>query len=227
MSEGEAPVHLVKGLAMHTIANHFPQQYGEETFERLLRGLPEPIQQALREPVIDEWYPESTIGEFFRAVYDQLAERDDDRFLEIVRLNMVAGISRFFRVFLNFASARFVLRKLPVVFHRVRQSPAVITPELTDEVVLLHYENFEFCGDRIYRMISLGNCQALAQVAIKQVPPSRVSTWGPDSMTMEFVLPTRKARAAGESLAGGGPSGLASDDPAGDSQAAEIVSVDD
>lgn len=219
----EAPVHLCKGLAMHTIHTHFPATYGEEVFESLLSGLPQHTQDALRDPIITEWYPESNIGEFFRAVYDQLAERDDDRFLEIVRLNMMTGISRFFRVFLNFASARFVLKKLPVVFHRVRQSPAIITPELTDEQVLLHYANFEFCGDRIYRMISLGNCQALAQAAIKRVPPSRVATWGPDSMTMVFELPNRKGRAASESRV----DGMIPDDPAGDSVVAGVIPSDD
>jgi hypothetical protein len=188
----ETAIHLIKGIAMDTVRQHFPEAHGEEAFARLLATLPEEIRAAFVDAQLDRWYPEEYMGAFFHAVYEQLAGRDEERFLEIVRANMVAGVSRFMRVLLSLASAKFVLKKLPTVFTHVRQSTARVTPAIDGDQLRIRYENFPFCRDRIYRLLSLGNCQALAQVASKQVPSARVLEWGPDWMTLEFDLPSKK-----------------------------------
>lgn len=185
----DSSIHLIKGIAMATVRQHFPEAHGEAAFASLLATLPNEIRVVFEEPQLDGWYPEEYMGAFFHAVHEQLADRDEERFLAIVRANMVAGVSRFMRVLLSLASAKFVLKKLPTVFAQVRRSNARLTPMIDGDQLRIRYEDFPFCRDPVYRLLSLGNCQALAQVASKQVPSSRVLEWGSDSMTLEFDLP--------------------------------------
>lgn len=182
-------VQQVKGLTFDTARMHFCEQYGDEAWDLLMESLPRHTRKIFDEADFNEWYPEGEMRRFMHAVHEQLAHGDEQRFMEIVRGLALAGISRFFRMLLGLASARFVLRKVPVVWKRLRRGPAELRTELTDDGrVLIHYEDFRYCRDPIYRQLSMANCQALVQAATGKVPRAKVLVWDRTSMTLAFEV---------------------------------------
>ncbi len=182
-------VQQVKGLTFDTAARYFNENFGAARWEALLAALPPDTAELIRTAQINEWYPESELRKLIHQIYQQIAERDAERFLEIVRGLALTGISRFFRVVINFASGRFVLRKLPVFWRRLRRGPATLTTEIDDAGrVLIHYDDFVYCHDPIYRLLSIGNCQALVVAATKQVPKAEILAHDRISMTLAFTL---------------------------------------
>lgn len=181
---------LVKGLTFQTARRHLTQQFGDEAWRSLMDELPRRTRKLFDDAQTSEWYPEAEMRRFMHRVHAQLAEGDDDRFGEIARDLAAAGISRFFRMMVGFASARYVLLKVPVVWKRLRQGPAQLRAEATDDGrVLIHYENYRYCRDPIYRQLSIANCQALVVAAVGKVPAAEVLRHDTRSMTLSFTLP--------------------------------------
>lgn len=182
-------VQEVKGFAFETMRLHLTQEFGEPAWDALMDALPRRTRAVFDEAQLTQWYPETEMRRFIHVVYDQLAERDDERFKDITRGVALAGINRFFRMILSLASGRFVLRKIPVFWQRIRQGPAVLVTELAaDGRVLIHYQGFRYCRDPIYRLLSIANCQAVAQAATGKIPAGEVIAAARDSMTLAFTL---------------------------------------
>jgi hypothetical protein len=202
--EGYA-AQTVRGLTFLTARTYFIDTWDEATFERLMLALPDETRSLFTEAMMSEMYPEAHMQRFMHRVYDELAAGDDEAFLEIVRGLALAGVSKFFKVLLGFASARFVLRKIPTIFARLREGTAVLTVEEGDAAVQIHYAEFPFCRDHVYRLLSLGNCQAIVMAATKEIPEGHVVRYGPDSMTLELAAPPRgrKGRKSGSSMTSG------------------------
>jgi hypothetical protein len=183
---------LVKGLTFQTARRHLTERFGEQTWLALMDALPRRTRSLFDEAQTSEWYPEAELRRFIHVVHAQLAQGDDQRFGEIARELALAGISRFFRMMVGLASARFVLLKVPVVWKRLRQGPAQLHAEIADDGrVLIHYENYRYCRDPIYRQLSLANCQALVVAATNEVPIAVVLRHDSRSMTLAFELPTK------------------------------------
>lgn len=183
----------VKGLTFLTARKHFIAQLGEEGFGELIDPLDDELCALFTEAELNGWYPESQLRTFIYRVHGHLANGDDERFMELARDLALAGISRFFRMLMNLASARFVLRKVPVVWTRLRRGPATLEAEVTDDGrVLVHYRDYCYSDDAVYRLLSVANCQALVVAATGKVPVSEVETFDANSMTLSFVLPQKK-----------------------------------
>jgi len=182
----------VKGLALDTMRRYLIERYGEPGWGSLVATLPQGTRALIAEVEINEWYPEAELRRLVTAIHAQLAEGDDQRFREIIRALALGGINRVFRALLGLSSARFVLEKVPVIWTRLRRGPSVVTVDATDDTrVLIHYEDFRYCGDPIYRQFSIANCQALVVAAKQAVPKAKVVIWDDDSMTLSFELPGR------------------------------------
>jgi hypothetical protein len=122
-------------------------------------------------------------------MYQHLAQDDDERFLALMRGVALVGINRFFGMILTITTARFVLRNIPAFWRRVRRGPAVLHTEASDDGrVLVHYSDYRYCRDRIYRLVSVANCQAAAFAATKKLPQAEVAKWDRYSMTLAFTL---------------------------------------
>ncbi|MCA9699947.1 MAG: hypothetical protein KC431_20650 [Myxococcales bacterium] len=183
-------VQQLKGLTFETARRHITAEFGAPVWESLMAALPRHTQALFKEANINDWYPESEMRRFIHVLHDKLAEGNDERFLEIARGLAMAGINRFFRMILNLASAGFVLRKVPVLWTRLRRGPAKLRAEVTnDGRVLIHYEDFRYCRDPLYRLLSIANCQALVLAATDRLPQAEVIDCTRTTMTLSFRLP--------------------------------------
>lgn len=182
-------VQEVKGLTFVTARRHFVETLGEPAFEALIAKLPTRTRALFSDAKINEWYPEGELRRFIHLVHRELAEGDDARFLVIARELAGAGISSFFRMILGLTSGRFVLKKIPVLWRRLRRGPAELSVETAEDGrILIHYENFRYCRDPIYRLLSIANCQAAVVAATKKVPAAEVLEHAGSSMTLAFDL---------------------------------------
>lgn len=180
-------VQMVKGLTFVTARRFVEREFGAEAFERLMAQMPASTRALFEDAAIDDWYEEAHMRTFIHALHRDLAGGDDERFMEIARELALAGISRFFRLVINLASARFVLKKVPVIWKRLRRGPATLQAVTTAEGhIEIHYRDFVYCADPIYRRLSMCNCQALVMAACDRVPPAQVVSWSADTMVLRF-----------------------------------------
>jgi hypothetical protein len=179
----------VKALTFITARRHFIEKLGEAGFEELIAPLDERIKDLFVSDELNKLCAEADMRLFMHRIYTVLAKEDDEAFCTIARELALAGVSRFFRVLMNLASARFVLKKVPVVWTRLRVGPATLRTEVEDDRIRIFYSDFVYCFDHVYRLLSMSNCQALVMAATAKVPVSRIVEWDETSMCLEFLLP--------------------------------------
>lgn len=185
----EAQIQQVKALTFLTARRHFFETIGEEAFESLIEPLSPRIKELFVSAELHQLCDEEDMREFMHRIYEVLAKSDDETFCAIARGLALAGVSRFFRMLMNLASARFVLKKVPIVWSRLRVGPATLRTEVDEDRIRIYYSDFSYCSDHVYRLLSMSNCQALVYAATGKVPMSRIVTWDRTSMCLEFLLP--------------------------------------
>lgn len=178
----------VKALTFVTMRSFLPGHFGEGSYQRLRAALSSETIAVLDQADASDWVSERHMHELMRQVYDGLLDADDDGYMEFARALALAGISRFLKIFLSLASERFVLRKIPVVWTRLRRNAGAVTAQVEDDIVRLSYDGFPYLSDRVYRLLSLANCQALVYAATQKLPLGHVKHWAKDSMILEFEL---------------------------------------
>ncbi|MBL4684603.1 MAG: hypothetical protein JKY37_08455 [Nannocystaceae bacterium] len=178
----------VKTLTFTTLRGFLLEHFDAEANRRIRGELDLQTRTLLDEAEPGAWALELQMQALMRAVYEQVLRRDDDAYLEFARALAAVGITRFMKIFLSLASARFVLRRIPVVWDRLRRNAGQVTTELAPGVVRIRYQNFPFFGDKLYRLLSIANCQALVFAATNRIPPARVVEYSDDSLLLEFDL---------------------------------------
>lgn len=187
-AEESRPTAEVKSLTFVTLREFLPKHFGNEQLVLLRSQLSLATLELLDSAESGAWVPEARMHELMRALHTSVLGGDDEAFLEFARGLAAAGINRFMRIFLSLTSARFVLRKVPVVWGRLRRGAGEVTVESEDSRVVLSYRGFPFFGTRAYRLLSLANCQALVLTATGSLPRGEVLRWSPDSLVLSFDL---------------------------------------
>ncbi|PRQ04354.1 hypothetical protein ENSA5_08320 [Enhygromyxa salina] len=164
-------------------------KYGNKQWDELMHKLPRQTIEVLESPEITQWYAESEMRRFAHVVFETICGEDEYQFQELTRNVALAAIHRFLRMIPDLASGRFVLRNIPTFFGRIRRGVATVRVE-TDEDgrVLIHYSDYRYCRDRLYRLMALGSCEAAAYAATDKLPAAKVETWDRSSMTLAFTL---------------------------------------
>ncbi len=107
-------------------------------------------------------------------------------FQAFARRLAAAGISRFMKIFLSLTSARFALRRVPVVWNHMRRNAGEVIACRHGNGVRLNYVGFPFFEHEAYRLLSIANCEALALAAAGEVPCACIESWSPDSLQLYF-----------------------------------------
>ena len=173
-------------MTFATLRTFLPEHFGKAGYRDIRLGLPHETLAALDEAEPGSWIAEIHMQALMRRIYDDTLRRDADAYLEFARALAAVGISRFMKVFLSLASERFVLRKIPVVWDRLRRNAGTVTARTEADLIHLEYEGFPFFGDEVYRLLSLANCQALAFAATQRIPAGEVVAWTADTLHLRF-----------------------------------------
>lgn len=184
----------VKALTFETLAGVLPRRFDAAKLVEIRAALSGPTREVLDVQQPGGWVDEVQMEELLGVVYELGLNREDPAFSEFCRDVALEGIGRFMKIFLSLASARFVLRRIPVVWKRLRRSAGAVTVEPSADFIRLHYVDFPFFGNHLYRLLSIANCQALVQAATGAAPPGRQVSWTETTLSLEFDV--RALRAA-------------------------------
>jgi hypothetical protein len=179
----------VKGLVFDTIRNYVIDTYGKPAWDEMMYLLPRQTIEVFESPQLTEWYAESEMRRFVHLAFEMICGNDEDKFVELTRKVADVAIHRFLRMIPELASASFVLRNVPTFFRRIRRGTASVRVE-TDRHgrVLVHWEDYRYCRDRLYRMMAMASCQAAANAATGKIPDAEFVTWDRSSMTIAFTV---------------------------------------
>lgn len=177
----------VKGLVFETIRIYVIENHNKPQWDRLMYLLPQRTVDVFENAEISAWYPESELRRFAHLAFELLADEDVKKFEELVREIAHMVIKRFFKMIPTLASARFVLRNVPAFFRRIRRGTATLKVEAGEGgEILVHYDDFRYCRDRLYRGMALICCQAAAEAATGERIEGKVARWDRSSMTLSF-----------------------------------------
>jgi hypothetical protein len=184
-----ADLQEVKGLVFDTVRLHILERYGKKKWDELMYLLPRQTIEVFENPHITEWYAESEMRRFAHLAFELICNEKEDQFVELVRDVALACIHRFLRMIPDLASGHFVLRNVPTFFKRVRRGTATVRVEtVAGGRVLIHYENYRYCRDRLYRLMAMTSCQAAVYAATNKWPEADLRRWDRSSMTLSFRL---------------------------------------
>jgi hypothetical protein len=174
----------IKGFVFATCKRYISQRFSPEVYDELVAGLPESSRQLFVDPIVSSFYGEAHMHAFVTRIHQELAKGDPELFGDIMRGIAAAGINKFFRLILSLSSASFVMRRVPLLYKRLRQGPAKLHVDEEGERFFIHYDSFPWCSDPVYRSTSMANLQAAAAAAGTPFPRVRVLRASSCSMTL-------------------------------------------
>ena len=181
--------HEVKGIWFASGRAFLAANYDEATYRSLLRDMGEwaPV---LDEPDHSEWYPEAALQNMLRAIDTSLARGRAEDFTSIMRRSTHYGIGKFFRILMRLGSAGFVLRKVPVMWSRIRRGPGGPTVDSEPERSIVRYRDFPYFDDRLYRLLTVGSLQGLVETSTGRIPVVNVLEHGRTHLDVEVIHPS-------------------------------------
>lgn len=155
--------HEVKGsffvIARKLIREGYPER--EEEFAKALR--PE-VRESYEDALASQWLPEEHLQEMLGALRSVVARGDHDRFEALLEESVQMGVHRFFTALLSLASARFVLRRIPVLWRLIRRGGSRVRVESHPDGTMVCYQAFPFFDDPVYETLTRASIQVLLRL---------------------------------------------------------------
>lgn len=136
----------------------------------------------IADPVVSAWYPEDALAELLAALRAEVTDGSPERFIELVEAITLEGVGRFFRLLLALASPRFVLKKVPVLWGRMRRGGGRVSVTVAADHVALHYREFPRFHDENYRLMTVATLAGVCRAAGAKAPHVEIVDWTHDSL---------------------------------------------
>ncbi len=183
-----AGAHEIKGSAFVTLARWTLAERGKLALDALVEALPFSDRDALTNPTASAWYPEEVHQRVLRGVWVVLAQKDPREYEQIIAKATELGVRSFARLILSFASPSFVLRRAPTLWSMLRRGPATLTIHQHGPMTELHYRDFPFFGDELYRRYFHALLGALVRPSLGRAPPVTIVGFGDDHLDVRITL---------------------------------------
>jgi hypothetical protein len=167
----------VKGIWFESARAWLRREHGVEALARVDARVSPAHRGILLEPVVSDWYAEDALAELLAALRVEVTDGTPDDFVRVIEAISLDGIGRFFRLLLALASPRFVLRKVPVLWARMRGGEGRVEVELADDGVELHYREFPRFADENYRLMTQATLAAVCTAAGSPAPQVEILDW--------------------------------------------------
>lgn len=175
----------VKGIWFESARGWLLRTHGPEALVRVEQRLDPELRGLLREPMASQWYPESSLAALLVATRDELTDGSARGFIAMVEDITLDGVGRFFRLVLSLASPGFVLRKVPVLWNRMRRGAGRVEVETRPDRVRLRYREFPWFDDENYRLMTVATIQGICRAAGSRAPVAEVVQWSPDTLDVD------------------------------------------
>lgn len=128
----------------------------------------------LREPLNGAWYPEAALHEMLEALW-HLVDGDEARYLEHTMAATGEGVGKFFRILIALGSPGFVLRKVPVMWGRLRRGDQTeIEVTAGDGHADVHYTRFPYFRHEVYRLMTVASLRGLVHMSTSRLPETEL-----------------------------------------------------
>ena len=183
--DGESHRSEVKGIWFDSARTFVLRRHGPDVLARLVAELPPEIQPVLRDPIAAEWYPEECLAHMLAAVRRQLTDGSQSDFMRLLEEITIDGVGRFFRLVLSLSSPTFVLKKVPVLWGRMRRGQGRVEVEVRDAVVQVRYADFPWFDDENYRLMTLATLRGVARACGARSAWAEPVRWTADSFVVD------------------------------------------
>jgi len=178
----------VKGLWFASTRSYLRRVGGDDLLETLAVQMPKHA-DALREPVVGAWYPEAALHELLEALW-QTSGRDREVFVDHCTKATHEGVGKFFKILISLGSPGFVLRKVPVMWGRLRRGDRceiVVTPGQGESVVA--YRRFPWFRHEVYHLMTEGSLRGLVEMSTGKLPRTEVLESGIEHVVVRVTHP--------------------------------------
>ena len=175
----------VKGIWFESVRSYVLRHHGQDALDRMIAEVPPPMQAALREPIASQWYPEPNLAHMLAAVRAQLTDGSRPDFTRLLEEITIDGVGRFFRLVLALASPAYVLRKIPVLWGRMRRGEGSVSVAPTDGGVQVRYADFPWFDDENYRLMTLASLRGIARACGARSAWAEPVRWTRDSFVVD------------------------------------------
>lgn len=172
----------------HVLFSSFVGERGDNVLSAVLDNLDLEARTTLQSAEPGGWVDEHLMLNVMETLLQTGFEGDSAAYQDFARGVAAAGISRFLKIFLSLTSARFALRRVPVVWNHLRRNAGAVDVQREGEGLRLTYVGFPFFAHEAYRLLSAANCEALAHAAAGKAPRAHVESWSTDSLQLYFDL---------------------------------------
>ena len=146
------PGSEVKGAWLMTARRYILQDHGEEIFARYVEAAPEESRDALAEPVVSRWYPETVMRDALEAFYREVAHRDAEKFTRAMERCTVLGTHWFLQVLVSVTTPRYLLRLLPTALRQLRRGSVRMVVDVRENAATLRVTHHPFADHPCYRL---------------------------------------------------------------------------
>lgn len=175
----------VKGIWFDSARGWLDRHHGRARLERIDARVAPQYRGILRDALTSGWYPEEALAEMLFAMRAELTDGSREAFIGIIESITLEGVGRFFRLVLSLASPTFVLRKVPVLWDRMRRGAGRVEVEVLPDRVRLHYREFPWFGDENYRLMTVGTLTGICKAAGARAPQVEIVDWGRDRLDVD------------------------------------------
>ena len=154
-------------------------------FDRIDARVAMPYRGILRNALTSDWYPEEALAELLTALRAELTDGTPESFVDIIEKITLEGVGRFFRLVLALASPTFVLRKVPILWARMRRGAGCVEVDAQRDRVLLRYREFPWFDRETYRLMTVGTLVGICKAAGSKSPRVTVIDWGRNHLDVE------------------------------------------
>jgi hypothetical protein len=158
----------VKGAWFITARRYVLQDHGPEVLARYIEAVPLASREAVSEPVVSRWYPESVMHDALEAFFQEVAGRDASRFTSGMERCAVLGTHWFLQILVSASTPRYLLRLLPAALRQVRRGSVRVVVDVREATATLRFINQPFSDHPCYRMATPAILRAILRLCVGQ-----------------------------------------------------------
>jgi hypothetical protein len=179
------PTNEVKGAWLVTARRYILQEHDAATFDRYVLAAPEPSRDAMRDPSVSRWYPESVMHDALESFFREVSQRDAEEFTRGMERCTVLGTHWFVQMLVSVSSPPYLVRLLPAALRQLRRGPVRLHVELGDREATLRFTNHPYSDHPCYRLATPAILRALLRLSAGQ---SARATMAHSDATSQVVI---------------------------------------
>jgi hypothetical protein len=177
----------VKGVWLVTIRRYLQDGRREGAFEKYVASVPAEVRDAIRDPVVSKWYPETVMCHALEGLYEAGARRNDDAFVRAMEECTALGMHTFFKALLSVTSPRRVLKLLPTALRTHRRGPLQLLLDIRDRDATLRFVGHPYSDHPQYRLGTPAIVRATMRICVGPSADAKLVSFDASTQIVEVA----------------------------------------